>query len=175
MLSTFYVGMQETRIGVITANKNATIDIRFDKHNTIKAFNQAVANITLRKGATQLDRAVRLASSRLFTVDFGSRSNVPRVLVILSDGREEVDLGAADLKSAVEPLHNADIRVLVVGIGIKANPEKLGQLVEREENVFFVYDFNHLLLKTRDISSSTCGLLQEYETGSPARIFTFHS
>ena len=74
--------------------------------------NQAVDGIPFMGGGTRIDKALRQAQSQFFTASNGGRQNVPRTIILLTDG----DSGGNPAAVAKE-IRASGISIIAVGIG----------------------------------------------------------
>ena len=64
---------------------------------------------TLSGGRTRIGKALELVHSKVLV---SARSGIPKIMIVLNDGRQTKDPDAKDLKEASEPLRRAGVRVL---------------------------------------------------------------
>ncbi|XP_048579839.1 uncharacterized protein LOC5504566 isoform X2 [Nematostella vectensis] len=152
-------GTQGTLAGVITYSDYATLQIPFGRHRTLEGFKSAVDFIPYTFGRTRIDKALKLASEKLFT---SGRRNFPKVLVILTDGVQTPDPDAKPLDEAVLPLKEAGIRLMGIGVGPYFRRDELLLMVE-PENLFTARDFDDLLRKVEQIAVATCKQIKQQE------------
>ena len=86
----------------------------------------------------------------------GSRRNVPRIAMVLTDGEQTKVPDAMDLRSASAPLRAVGVRVLAFGVAKKVNERELRLMVERDEDVIHVESFNELIANTKGLTRSIC-------------------
>ena len=65
-------------------------------HTDIISFYAAVDTIPLMGFQTRIDRALRLAQKELFAEENGGRTNVPEILIVLTDGTQTAAKDAED-------------------------------------------------------------------------------
>ena len=107
-------------------------------------------------GQTRTDLALNLAASDFFTYEGGAREVIPKVAVVLTDGRQTPALDAIPVQQAIIPLRKLGVKMFAVGIGFEADPIELGYIVERPEDVVMIDDFSKLEDITKDISKKIC-------------------
>ena len=61
----------EQQVGVILYSNEATKQINFGQYQSVFDFNEAINNLPHEKGQARLDKALRFASSKVFTDDKG--------------------------------------------------------------------------------------------------------
>ena len=69
------------------------------------------------KGNTRIDRALRTAQRKLFRARNGARKKAPKVIILLTDGKQTKAKGAEDPAKIAAELRRSKISTIVVGIG----------------------------------------------------------
>lgn len=156
LASSFDPILAEHQLGLISYSNNAQMEVSFQDKADRKEFEQAVDLIPHTKGRTRLDKALKLASSRLFTASEGSLSGKRKIMIILTDGRQSQDPDTVPLQGAVLPLRQLGVRIYTVAIGDEVDLKELYQVTERNEDVFPVSDFDDLANMANDIALNTC-------------------
>ena len=145
-----------SRSAVVTYGEKTSIFASFDQFPNIPDFLKAVANLTQDtegSGNGRLDEAVNLATRDVFPK---SRPGVSKLAVVLTEGKQAIGPNALELKQAFETSRKAGIRMHPVGVGKKMNVEKWSNLVEREQDLLQVDNFQDLTLKVHEIAASIC-------------------
>lgn len=133
-----------SRVGVISYSSKARLDVALKDHDNSDDLQAALSDLKFQGGRTRIDEALDLAFNDLFTANAGARPGVPRVAVLLTDGKETNITEYETLRSAVEPFKAEGIAVIVVGIGPNADLQRLRVLVDSDELVFGVGSFDNL-------------------------------
>ena len=156
--ASFGVSSNGTRAGVVTFSNSSELSIKLNYHSDILSFNQAVKNISLMGFTGSIDKALRLAQNKLFSLSNGGRVGVPRILVLLTDGSQVQGSGAADLKEIADELRADGIDILVVGIGSHINTTELIEIAGNRENVYISFSFDKLIADNHvsSIKKNTC-------------------
>lgn len=153
MSSSFTVGALSTHVGVMAYSSFAYVYVRFSDYYSISEIRRALSRISYNQGQSRLDMAMRLAINDLFTASGGARWGVPKVAVILTDG---IQTDQSVLQEASKTLRRAGIKVLAIGIGGSIDPNKLRGLVESDNEMVIVSDFDSLLTRAHEIALRTC-------------------
>ena len=66
---------------------------------------------------TRIDRALRQAQKEFFTAANGGRKNIPKIIILLTDGTQSEDDDAEDPAKIAKELRGAGMSTIVVGIG----------------------------------------------------------
>lgn len=145
-----------SRVGLIQYSIVPKINARFSDRLTSDQFRSVLDQVSYKGGYTRLDRALLLAGEKLFSDEEAIRKDIPKVLVVITDG---INTDAPDfipLDTVVAPLKRAGIRVFVVSIGSKEGQEELYLLTQQREDLYHVKAYNDLALQLRRISKDTC-------------------
>ena len=143
-------------LGLITYSTNAQMEFSFKDSADLVKFKNVVDRMTHTKGRTRLDKALKLASSQLFTDNGEVNSGKQKTMVILTDGRQSQDPGSVRLKDAVRPLKQQGVRIYVVAVSSELDLKELYELTEKEEDVFTVIDFDDLAKMANDTAQKIC-------------------
>lgn len=156
LASAFDPTLSKHQLGLISYSSDAQMEVSFQEKADPKEFEEALDRVPHTKGRTRLDKALKLASSQLFTASGGARSGQRKVMIILTDGRQSQDPDTVPLQEAVRPLRQLGVRIYTVAIGDEVDLKELYQVTERNEDVFPVSDFADLANMANDIALKTC-------------------
>ncbi|XP_078377620.1 SCO-spondin-like [Oculina patagonica] len=155
----FHMAPKTSQFALVTYSSTAKLHIRFRDHLNQDTFNTVVKQLPFAAGGTRFDKALKLAAEEVFTKEGGARSGVPKVMIILTDGRQSQDYDAIPLQQAVLPLHQMSVQIHAVAIGSQVNRVELRKLVQKEEDIFSIKDFDNLVNKSRQLASKTCDII----------------
>lgn len=144
LTNVFQVSSNATRVSTIIYSDFPKLIFDFDTYSNKQSINTAIDNLEYLGNRTRIDKALALA----LTVFSKSRSSVPRIAFVLTDGKQTEDYDAKPLDIAVRPLHDLGVQVYVIGIGSYIEQDELYLLARRREDVFFVSSFEILLQQT---------------------------
>ena len=153
---TFSVSMGKTEAGVVTYNEEASLWIRFGQHKNNEEFKTAVDKIPYWGGQTRIERGLKMAADGLFGAIKQERANLSKILIVLTNGGQSSDPKATSLDQAVLPLLKLGVRLLAVGIGSDVSRDELRLIVEKDEDIFTVDNFDELLAKSNQIARAAC-------------------
>ena len=100
----FHVSQEGTHFGVIRYNQNATLDVDFSDtslHNP-EILKERIMDLEYDPGLTRTDKAIELADEMLFSDRGGVRKDVPKLMVVVTDGR--TGEGSTPYSSVLAPL-----------------------------------------------------------------------
>ena len=155
----FHMAPKGTQFALITYSSTAKLHIRFSDHLDQEKFKSVVYNLPFSAGGTRFDKALKLAAEEMFTTKSGARSGVPKVMIILTDGRQSQDPDAKPLKEAVLPLRQSSVQIHAVAIGSQVDRSELRKLVQRDEDIFSIKDFDTLVNKSLQLARRTCKVI----------------
>lgn len=152
---TFSISPTKTDVGVITYNRDAKLWINFGQSNNNEEFTQGVDNIPYWGGSTRIDNGLE-AAVKLFSDLKGERAKLPNVLILLTDGKQNSDPRATPLEEAVLPLFQLGVKIFAVGVGEQFSRDELRLIVEKDQDIFAVNDFDELLANSHKIARTAC-------------------
>lgn len=155
VISNFEISSSDTRIGVIRYSTQATVifDFQFSADNNILLLKETIDNIQFVEGGTKTERALQLARTDLFSTKGGSRPEVPKILVVVTDGKSENALGVARASMALKQKH---VTILAVGIGEEVDMEELLLMASTADDVIRVSTFSALKKQVAEIRDKVC-------------------
>ena len=153
---TFSISSTKTDVGVVTYNQDAKLWISFGQYNNNDDFKKAVDQIPYWGGSTRIDNGLQMASVELFGTIKGERAKLPNVLILLTDGKQNSDPRATPLEEAVLPLFQLGVKVFAVGVGDQISRDQLRLIVEKDQDIFTLDDFDDLLAKSHQIARAAC-------------------
>lgn len=156
MANSFLKNKVGSRVGLMQYSILPKINVRFSDGLTSDQFRSILDKVRYQGGYTRLDRALSLAAQKLFSDDEGTRRDIPKVMVVITDGVNTDTPDSVALDAAVAPLKRAGVRVFVVSIGGEKGREQLYLLTEQHKDLYFVRTYDELTLQLRGISKDVC-------------------
>ncbi|XP_060790300.1 collagen alpha-1(XII) chain isoform X3 [Neoarius graeffei] len=152
-------GMQ---VSFVQYSDDARTEFKLNTYHDKGMALSAVQMVSYRGGNTKTGAALKHVGEKLFTSDSGMRRNVPKVLVVVTDGRsqDEVKQGAAKLQQS-------GFSVFVVGVA-DVDMTELRNIGSKpsERHVFVVDDYDafvkiqdNLITSICETATSTCPLI----------------
>lgn len=146
----FHISPEETRVGAITYGTEPILSIPFNKYTSAKDLALAIGNIIYPGTITMTGKALALANQKLF--DKGSRINVPKVLVVLTEGTSR-----DDVQPSAQALHKAGVTVISVGLGPVYNKSQLDNVASMPAASHVIKaKFNELQSKVNELQDKIC-------------------
>jgi len=75
-----------TRVGLVTYASNVGSGFNLSDYNTVASMQSAISSLTYSSGGTNTATALAYVRTTMLTAAAGDRSNVPNVVVVLTDG-----------------------------------------------------------------------------------------
>lgn len=121
---------------------------KFSTYDNSESFEEAVEHSL--NGQTIIEYAVD-AAKKVF------RPEMPKILLVLTDGAQTGGKKASDLKEKFIALRKEGVRVYPIGIGTQIKREELDAMAESKDDVFVASDMASLERKLRNIVRKACG------------------
>ena len=154
----FGLAPDQSQAAMVLYSDSASVQARFGQYATTEEFAKAVDALPYETGQTRIDIALNLTATDIFPE---ARAGVPKLALLITDGRQTPANDAKGLREASEPLRKAGVRVLAVGIGSDVDRDELRLVTETDEDVVVTADFQDLMLKIGNLTSRACELAGE--------------
>jgi len=86
LVSRLDINSGNTRVGLVTFSSGVGTTINLDAHSSVRSLQSAISSLGYSGGITNTDVALAYVRTRMLTSAAGDRSNVPNVVVVLTDG-----------------------------------------------------------------------------------------
>ena len=117
VVTNLQIASDKTRVAVIRFSSNAKVAFGLGAHNSVASLTNAMSKIKYTGGGTSTSTALDLARKVVFK---NSRKNVPKVLVLVTDGRSD---NQNQTIIAADKLKKDAITIFTIGIGYINNYE----------------------------------------------------
>ncbi|XP_062864011.1 collagen alpha-1(XII) chain [Trichomycterus rosablanca] len=154
-----YEGMQ---VSFVQYSDEAKTEFKLNTYHDKGMVLSAVQMVSYRGGNTKTGAALKHVGEKVFTSDSGMRRNVPKVLVVVTDGRSQ-----DDVKKSSSKLQHSGYSVFVVGVADvdMAELRNIGSKPS-DRHVFVVKDYDefakiqdNLITFICETATSTCPLI----------------
>lgn len=146
----FSVSSSGTRVGVVVYSTNSTAVFTLNQYASPERVEEAIDNIVYPSGGTYSGKALYQTANKLFD-DAVVRDNVPKVLVLLTDG-----VSTDDVIQPATLLNKKDVIVFVLGIGENINYSQLTQIAYGQSEHVFKSEFSSLGFVMNNIRGAIC-------------------
>uniref|UniRef100_A0AAY5EVL3 Collagen, type XII, alpha 1a n=1 Tax=Electrophorus electricus TaxID=8005 RepID=A0AAY5EVL3_ELEEL len=152
-------GMQ---VSFVQYSDDAKTEFKLNTYHDKGMALSAVQMVSYRGGNTKTGAALKHVGEKVFTSDSGMRRNVPKVLVVVTDGRSQ-----DDVKKSASKLQHSGFSVFVVGVA-DVDITELRNIGSKpsERHVFVVDDYDafvkiqdNLITFICETATSTCPLI----------------
>lgn len=143
------LGPGNSRAAFITYSTHSRLTIQLGAQGTREEFDDAVDRLTYIGRTRRMDRALEGAALVLKE----ARQNVPKIVILLTTGKQSQEADAKSLDQAVGPLRALGATTYVVAIGQEPDKKELAPVVD-DEDVFLVQSLDGLLAQSPLISNA---------------------
>ncbi len=141
----FGLSANGSHAGVVRFSHKAEVKVTLAEKNSITEFTDAVDNLPHWGYTTRIDEALRVSFEELFQPRNGMRSDVPKVVFILTDGKQTKAPGSESPAQAIIPFHESNMKVVVIGVGSAINREELAGMAKSDKDIYFAKNFDELI------------------------------
>ncbi|TNN52159.1 Collagen alpha-1(XIV) chain [Liparis tanakae] len=126
------------QVAIAQFSDDARTEFQLSSHGNKEALLEAIQKIRYKGGNTKTGRAIKHVKDSIFTSEAGARRGVPKVLVVLTDGRSQDDVNKVSKEMQVDGY-------IIFAIGFA--DADYGELVNiaskpSDRHVFFVDDLD---------------------------------
>ncbi|KAF5901087.1 collagen alpha-1(XIV) chain isoform X1, partial [Clarias magur] len=152
LVNAFDVGINKTRIGLAQYSGDPRIEWHLNAFTTKDAVIDAVKNLPYKGGNTLTGLALKYILKNSFKPESGSRSNVPKIGILITDGKSQdaVEVPAQSLK---------DAGVEVFAIGVKNADENELKIISsqpHDTHTYNVADFSIMNTIVEGLTRTVC-------------------
>ncbi|KAM4027456.1 collagen alpha-1(XIV) chain isoform 2-T2 [Anomaloglossus baeobatrachus] len=132
------IGPDGTQVGIAQYSDDARTEFKLNSYKSKESLLAAINSISYKGGNTKTGRAIKHVREDIFTVESGMRKGVPRVLVVITDGRSQDET----VKVAQE-MQLEGFSIFAIGVA-DADYAELVNIGSKpsERHVFFVDNFD---------------------------------
>ena len=162
VVATLNIAHGRSRIALILYSNFATAAVTLDEQKTLASFDNLVDGLPHERGVTRIDRALKFARSIFDSSGVITRRGVPKIFILLTDGKQTVAQDALTLDEAARPLHEADVKIFVVGMGSNVDVGELQAVALDKDDVFLAPSFDNLVSLSGPLSKIMCETASKY-------------
>jgi collagen type XIV alpha len=146
IMHAFIISTQSTRVGFAQITESGHVDFNLDEYSDVQELDDAIDAIPLKGGDKRLARqSVAIAYTSIFQTT-GRRGLVPRVLITVTTGKSEDDVGLVG-----QDLRKQKIVSIVVSVGENVDKPQGIQLATTPEHSFAPDDVAKLPPVVQDV------------------------
>ncbi|KAL6105800.1 col12a1 [Pungitius sinensis] len=152
LVTAFDIGPNKVQISLVQYSRDSHTEFYLDTHHDIDAVVKAVRTFPYRGGSTNTGRAMTYVKDKIFTPSRGARQNVPRVMVLITDGKS-----SDSFKDAATALRNIDVEIFAVGVkdAVRSELEAIANQPS-DSHVYEVEDFDAFKRISKELTQSIC-------------------
>ncbi|XP_005097989.1 collagen alpha-1(XII) chain-like [Aplysia californica] len=135
LIKMFHIGRHKTRVAAVSFSTNATVEFHLDEFYDQKDVRDHVEMIRYTGGGTNTGDALKLVNDSVLISEHGVRSNVPHVVIVITDGRSQ---NSPDTRAQAKALKDSGIFMFAIGVGPYVDDQELKDIASApSENFMF--------------------------------------
>ncbi|PWA16437.1 hypothetical protein CCH79_00004628, partial [Gambusia affinis] len=152
LVTSFDIGPNKIQISLVQYSRDPHTEFALNTHHDINAVVKAVRSFPYRGGSTNTGKAMTYVRERIFVPARGARDNVPRVMVLITDGKS-----SDSFKDAASKLRNIDVEIFAVGVkdAVRSELEAIAN-PPADTHVYEVEDFDAFQRISKELTQSIC-------------------
>ncbi|XP_039980832.1 collagen alpha-1(XII) chain isoform X2 [Xiphias gladius] len=152
LVNTFDIGPNKVQISLVQYSRDPHTEFYLNTHHDLSAVVKAVRTFPYRGGSTNTGKAMSYTREKIFQVTRGARVNVPRVTILITDGKS-----SDAFQEPANKLRNADVEIFAVGVkdAVRSELEAIAN-TPAETHVYTVEDFDAFQRISKELTQSIC-------------------
>ncbi|XP_039992553.1 collagen alpha-1(XII) chain isoform X1 [Xiphias gladius] len=152
LVNSFDIGPSKVQISLVQYSRDPHTEFALNTHHDINAVVKAVRTFPYRGGSTNTGKAMAYVREKIFIPARGARQNVPRVMVLITDGKS-----SDSFKDAATNLRNIDVEIFAVGVkdAVRSELEAIAN-PPADTHVYEVEDFDAFQRISKELTQSIC-------------------
>nr|XP_043903464.1 collagen alpha-1(XII) chain-like isoform X1 [Solea senegalensis] len=152
LVNSFDIGPGKVQLSLVQYSRDPHTEFALNTHHDINAVVKAVRTFPYRGGSTNTGRAMTYVREKIFIPARGARLNVPRVMVLITDGKS-----SDSFKDAATRLRNIDVEIFAVGVkdAVRSELEAIAN-PPSDTHVYEVEDFDAFQRISKELTQSIC-------------------
>nr|XP_019940581.1 PREDICTED: collagen alpha-1(XII) chain isoform X1 [Paralichthys olivaceus] len=152
LVNSFDIGPNKVQLSLVQYSRDPHTEFALNTHHHISTVVKAVRAFPYRGGSTNTGKAMTYVREKIFIPARGARQNVPRVMVLITDGKS-----SDSFKDAATNLRNIDVEIFAVGVkdAVRSELEAIAN-PPSESHVFEVEDFDAFQRISKELTQSIC-------------------
>ncbi|GAA6109498.1 collagen alpha-1(XII) chain isoform X1 [Tachysurus ichikawai] len=152
LVNSFDIGATKVQISLVQYSRDPHTEFALNKHHDLSAVVKAIRTFPYRGGSTNTGKAMTYVREKIFVTSRGARENVPRVMVLITDGKS-----SDSFKDPAANLRNTDVEIFAVGVkdAVRSELEAIAN-PPAENHVFQVEDFDAFERISKELTQSIC-------------------
>lgn len=154
LVALFDVKTDKTRVGMVTFSTDTKVQFYLDTYDSQEKVRNAILAVKQEGGVTNTHLALQKVRKEMLSEKHGSRPDVSRVCIVLTDGiSRKPKLTAAEAGM----IHSSGADVITIGVGSDVDKAELSNIASKPEYVFEVSGYDTLDKIRSILAKTTCG------------------
>lgn len=152
LVNSFDIGPNKVQISLVQYSRDPHTEFYLNTHHDLDAVVKAVRTFPYRGGSTNTGRAMTYVREKIFQATRGARINVPRVTILITDGKS-----SDAFQEPATKLRNFDVEIFAVGVkdAVRSELEAIAN-TPAETHVYTVEDFDAFQRISKELTQSIC-------------------
>lgn len=157
LVKSFEISPEKVQISLVQYSREPYTEFTLNTYNRIEDIIRAINTFPYRGGSTNTGKAMTYVREKVFLISKGARPNVPRVMILITDGKSSDAFKDPALK-----LKNAEVEIFAVGVkdAVRTELEAIASPPE-ETHVYTVEDFDAFQRISFELTQSVCLRIEE--------------
>ncbi|KAK1332010.1 hypothetical protein QTO34_007687 [Cnephaeus nilssonii] len=158
------IGADGTQVAMVQFTDDPRTEFKLNTYKTKETLLDAIKHISYKGGNTKTGKAIKYVRDTLFNSESGTRKGIPRVIVVITDGRSQDDVNKISRE-----MQSDGYSIFAIGVA-DADYSELVNIGSKPSarHVFFVDDFDafkkiedELITFVCETASATCPLVHK--------------
>uniref|UniRef100_A0A8D2LYC8 Collagen alpha-1(XII) chain n=1 Tax=Varanus komodoensis TaxID=61221 RepID=A0A8D2LYC8_VARKO len=152
LVKSFEISPNKVQISLVQYSRDPHTEFTLNRYNRIEDIIQAINTFPYRGGSTNTGKAMTYVREKVFVTSKGARENVPRVMILITDGKSSDTFTEPAIK-----LRNSDVEIFAVGVkdAVRSELEAIAT-PPTETHVYTVEDFDAFQRISFELTQSVC-------------------
>uniref|UniRef100_A0A3Q2XMI1 Uncharacterized protein n=1 Tax=Hippocampus comes TaxID=109280 RepID=A0A3Q2XMI1_HIPCM len=152
LVNTFDIGPNKVQISLVQYSRDPHTEFLLNTHSDLSGVLKGVRSFPYRGGSTNTGKAMTYVRDRIFQLSKGARANVPRVTILITDGKS-----SDAFQQPATKLRDADVEIFAVGVkdAVRSELEAIANS-PAETHVYTVEDFDAFQRISKELTQSIC-------------------
>ncbi|KFP75574.1 Collagen alpha-1(XII) chain, partial [Acanthisitta chloris] len=152
LVKSFEISPRKVQISLVQYSRDPHMEFSLNRYNRVEDIIQAINTFPYRGGSTNTGKAMTYVREKVFVTSKGSRPNVPRVMILITDGKS-----SDAFKEPAIKLRDADVEIFAVGVkdAVRTELEAIAS-PPADTHVYTVEDFDAFQRISFELTQSVC-------------------
>lgn len=151
------IGLDKTRVSVISFSSQTIIDFDLDDHGTLASLKNAVDHIQYQGANTNTADALDQARTVVLDPGRGDRADVKNIVIVVTDGESNVNPGDTVPNADLLRGHtNLGVDIFVIPVGDKTDLQEIEGIAGSADNVIPSSSFDTINQVKNKLLAGTC-------------------